>query len=101
MKKPPSLAAIHLQKSLFWSGPNSSMFSRCCMAGSSRAQDTAGPGSERVEREFDTPLEGGMSRIYVPSRGSDDWRWLLASPGLHWRQDYSAKALADSWEAAA
>ena len=39
-----------------------------------------------------------VTRIYVPSRGADDWRWLLANPGLHWKQDASAKALADAWE---
>lgn len=40
-----------------------------------------------------------MTRIYIPSHGAQDWRWLLAKPGLHWRQGASAKALADSWEA--
>jgi hypothetical protein len=39
-----------------------------------------------------------VTRIYVPTRGADDWRWLLAKPGLHWKQDASAKALADAWE---
>jgi hypothetical protein len=39
-----------------------------------------------------------VARIYVPTRGADDWRWLLAKPGLHWKQDASAKALADAWE---
>src|SRR5690349_14746491 len=40
-----------------------------------------------------------MTRIYVPSHGPSDWRWLLAKPGLHWRHGASAKALADAWEA--
>ena len=39
-----------------------------------------------------------MTRIYLPTTGPDDWRWLLASPGLHWQQGTSAKALADAWE---
>lgn len=37
-------------------------------------------------------------RVYVPSRGPDDWRSFLAKPDLHWRTGYSAKALAHSWE---
>ncbi len=41
-----------------------------------------------------------MTRIYVPSQGPEDWRWLLANPGLHWKHGASAKALADAWEAA-
>ncbi|RKQ90875.1 HD domain-containing protein [Solirubrobacter pauli] len=40
-----------------------------------------------------------MTRIYIPSHGAQDWRWLLAKPRLHWRHGASAKALADSWEA--
>jgi hypothetical protein len=42
----------------------------------------------------------GMTSIYVPSAGADDWRWLLAQPGLHWKHGASAMALADAWEAA-
>lgn len=41
-----------------------------------------------------------MTRIYVPSQGPQDWRELLAKPGLHWKHGASAKALADAWEAA-
>jgi hypothetical protein len=40
-----------------------------------------------------------MTSIYVPSDGSEDWQWLLAQPGLHWKHGYSAMALADAWEA--
>jgi Domain of unknown function (DUF6946)/HD domain len=39
-----------------------------------------------------------MARIYVPTTGSHDWRWLLAQPGLHWKHGYSAMSLADRWE---
>ncbi len=42
-----------------------------------------------------------MPPIYIPSAGPDDWRWLLAKPGLQWKQDASAKSLADTWEFAA
>ncbi len=42
-----------------------------------------------------------MPPIYIPSAGPDDWRWLLAKPGLQWKQDASAKSLADTWESAA
>jgi hypothetical protein len=41
-----------------------------------------------------------MNRIYVPSRGAQDWRELLAKPDLHWKHGASAMALADTWEAA-
>jgi hypothetical protein len=39
-----------------------------------------------------------MSHIYLPSIGSHDWQWLLASPGTHWKHGASARALADAWE---
>jgi hypothetical protein len=41
-----------------------------------------------------------MTRIYVPSQGSDSWRILLADPDKHWRTRFSAKNLACCWEAA-
>lgn len=41
-----------------------------------------------------------MTRIYIPSQGPQDWQWLLAKPGLHWKHGASAKALADAWEGA-
>lgn len=40
-----------------------------------------------------------MKRIYVPTRGPDDWRSLLADPDKHWVSGYSAKTLALAWEA--
>jgi hypothetical protein len=39
-------------------------------------------------------------RIYVPTSGVGSWRELLADPVKHWRQGYSARALAACWEAA-
>lgn len=39
--------------------------------------------------------------ILVPSRGTDSWRALLADPEKHWKPGYSARELADRWEAAA
>jgi hypothetical protein len=41
-----------------------------------------------------------MNRIYVPSRGVEDWQALLADPEKHWKTGYSAKALAYCWEKA-
>lgn len=41
-----------------------------------------------------------MRRIFVPSRGVDDWQRLLAKPERHWRPDRSAALLANAWEAA-
>ena len=40
-------------------------------------------------------------RIYVPTRGAQDWRARLADPKKHWRQGYSAQAVAEAWESAA
>src|SRR5690606_36029318 len=41
-----------------------------------------------------------MGRIYLPSTGADSWRTLLADPEKHWRMGYSARTLAQCWEAA-
>ena len=41
-----------------------------------------------------------MSRFFVPMRGLEDWRMLLADPEKQWRTGFSAKALAHCWEAA-
>ena len=41
-----------------------------------------------------------MSRIYVPTKGAEDWKRLLAKPDLHWKPGFSAWAEAHSWEAA-
>ena len=41
-----------------------------------------------------------MTRIFVPSKGPDDWRSLLAEPDKHWARGYSAQALAHCWEEA-
>lgn len=38
--------------------------------------------------------------IYVPTSGPNDWQRLLAEPELQWRDGYSAKMLAECWEAA-
>jgi hypothetical protein len=42
-----------------------------------------------------------MSRIFVPSKGPDDWRPLLADPEKHWETKHSARTLAHCWEDAA
>lgn len=42
-----------------------------------------------------------MSKIYVPTTGADDWKQFLADPDKHWRQGYSARTLAYSWQEAA
>lgn len=41
-----------------------------------------------------------MNSIYIPSNNPADWKSLLADPEKHWKTGYSAKALANSWEAA-
>jgi hypothetical protein len=40
-----------------------------------------------------------MARIFIPSKGPDDWQALLAEPDKHWREGYSAKCAALAWEA--
>ena len=47
-----------------------------------------------------TSIRGGCMamKIYLPTTGSHDWQWLLANPGLHWKHEASAMALADAWE---
>lgn len=36
--------------------------------------------------------------ILIPAESTEDWRKLLRDPVKHWRQGYSAKSLADSWQ---
>lgn len=40
-----------------------------------------------------------MKNYFVPTVSTDDWRKLLADPEKHWRTGYSAKCLAESWQA--
>jgi len=40
------------------------------------------------------------SRIFVPTSGPESWQQLLAEPEKHWREGYSARTLAETWEAA-
>jgi hypothetical protein len=41
-----------------------------------------------------------MNHFYVPTKGTEDWRLLLAEPDKHWRDKRSAKMLATSWQSA-
>jgi len=41
-----------------------------------------------------------MGKIFIPSRGPEDWRNYLAEPLKQWRSGYSAKTLAYCWEEA-
>jgi hypothetical protein len=38
--------------------------------------------------------------LLVPAAGVDDWKKLLADPDKHWREGYSAHALATRWQSA-
>jgi hypothetical protein len=38
--------------------------------------------------------------ILIPTKGPEDWKQLLADPDLHWKEGYSAYALAHRWEEA-
>ena len=42
-----------------------------------------------------------MTRIAIPSRGIEDRRGTLASPATQWRDGFSSKSTAESWEIAA
>lgn len=37
--------------------------------------------------------------FFVPTSGLEDWKKLLADPEKHWREGYSAHALASRWQA--
>ena len=41
-----------------------------------------------------------MKRLFVPTRGVEDWKALLAKPELHWKAGNSASATAHCWEQA-
>lgn len=38
--------------------------------------------------------------LYVPTQGADDWKQFLADPEKQWKQGYSARTLAHSWQEA-
>lgn len=55
---------------------------------------------EGVRKEAEDTSRGKpSSRCYVPSGGPLGWRDFLADPDKQWKTGYSAKALAESWEA--
>ncbi|MBR0684657.1 hypothetical protein JQ594_01910 [Bradyrhizobium manausense] len=41
-----------------------------------------------------------MGKIYIPTTGPQCWQALLADPSKQWRTGYSARTLANCWEAA-
>ncbi len=41
-----------------------------------------------------------MSRIYTPTGNAEEWKHFLAEPEKQWRQGYSARTLAYSWQEA-
>ncbi len=38
-----------------------------------------------------------MNKIYIPSKGPEDWKQFLAEPEKQWKKGYSARALAYCW----
>lgn len=38
-----------------------------------------------------------MSKVYIPSKGAEDWKPFLAEPEKQWRRGYSARTLAHCW----
>jgi|LSQX01.1.fsa_nt_gb hypothetical protein len=40
-----------------------------------------------------------QKKIFIPTISAEDWKDLLADPEKHWRDGYSAKSIAQSWEA--
>jgi hypothetical protein len=53
---------------------------------------------------YESPLEvkegNMMEKIFVPAKSPEDWNLLLAEPNKHWKNGYSAKALAYCWQEA-
>ena len=41
-----------------------------------------------------------MSKFFIPANNPEDWKLLLAEPGKHWKDGYSAKSLAYCWQGA-
>jgi len=41
-----------------------------------------------------------LSKIYIPASSAEQWAQFLAEPVKHWRQGYSARTLAYSWQEA-
>ena len=41
-----------------------------------------------------------MGKIYIPTSSAEQWARFLAEPVKHWRQGYSARTLAYSWQEA-
>lgn len=39
-----------------------------------------------------------QKKIFVPTTNAESWKHLLADPDLQWKDGYSAKMAADSWE---
>lgn len=39
-----------------------------------------------------------MNNIYIPTKNETDWQVFLADPEKQWKEGYSAKELAKSWE---
>jgi hypothetical protein len=36
--------------------------------------------------------------IYLPVKQSEDWKQFLAEPDKQWKDGYSAKTLAETWQ---
>lgn len=45
-----------------------------------------------------TDSKNSERRIYIPTRGPEEWQRFLTDPEKHWRTGYSAKTLAYCWE---
>jgi hypothetical protein len=41
-----------------------------------------------------------MTKFYLPSKGPESWKELLAEPDKHWKTGYSARSIAYCWEEA-
>src|SRR3990172_2928628 len=41
-----------------------------------------------------------MNKFYVPLKGPESWKKLLAEPDKHWKTGYSARSIAYCWEEA-
>jgi hypothetical protein len=49
---------------------------------------------------FDNYESCTLSQVYIPTSSAEQWAQFLAEPVKHWRQGYSARTLAYSWQEA-
>src|SRR3972149_3885410 len=62
------------------------------------ARTTCRAGVAGAESDYEEDV--ALNRIYVPATSAEQWKQFLADPEKQWRQGYSARTLAYSWQEA-